>query len=143
MTSIYRMSEEEREQYLSSINTSIEVVDALTDIAEEDGCTFDEVWENGNTPKAGDDEVLARVRAHILANVPEDELRGRYFWGETAIDMGMRGEMREAAPAPDTYTLHGYQILDKVAKFSGGTAARVYVPKAWGGKRVKVVLVDP
>lgn len=87
MTSIYRMSEEEREQYLSSINTSIEVVDALTDIAEEDGCTFDEVWENGNTPKSDDDEVLARVRAHILANVPADERRGKYFWGETTISM--------------------------------------------------------
>lgn len=38
--------------------------------------------------------------------------------------------------------IQGYQILEKKVKASG-TSGRVYVPKEWVGKRVKVILIEP
>lgn len=38
--------------------------------------------------------------------------------------------------------VQGYQILEKKVKLSG-TSGRVYVPKEWVGRRVKVVLLEP
>jgi putative transposon-encoded protein len=35
-----------------------------------------------------------------------------------------------------------YQVVEKVVS-AGGNSGRVYVPKEWIGKRVKIVLVDP
>ena len=37
--------------------------------------------------------------------------------------------------------LKGYEAVEKVAQ-AGGNSARVYVPKAWQGKKVKVILLD-
>ena len=36
----------------------------------------------------------------------------------------------------------GYVYIEKPAK-NGGNSARVFVPKAWAGKRVAVVLLEP
>lgn len=135
MTDIYGMSEDEREQYLASIGTSIEVADALIDIAEEDGCTFDDVWENGYTPKADADEVLARVRVHIRENVPPEDLGVEYYWGVETVPMG--GE----SPRPDHYQIEGYEVLEKLAT-TYGTGAHVCVPRGWGGHRVKIIRID-
>ncbi|MDI6719345.1 MAG: DUF2080 family transposase-associated protein [Methanomicrobiales archaeon] len=38
--------------------------------------------------------------------------------------------------------LKGYGIIDKRVA-NGGNSGRVFVPRAWVGKRVKVVLMDP
>ena len=38
--------------------------------------------------------------------------------------------------------MKGLEALEKVAQ-AGGNSARVYVPKNWQGKRVKVVLLEP
>lgn len=35
-----------------------------------------------------------------------------------------------------------YQVIEKVVK-SGGNSGRVYVPKEWIGRRVKILLIDP
>jgi putative transposon-encoded protein len=35
-----------------------------------------------------------------------------------------------------------YQVVEKVVS-TGGNSGRVYVPREWIGKRVKIVLVDP
>lgn len=35
-----------------------------------------------------------------------------------------------------------YQAIEKVVK-SGGNSGRVYVPKEWMGKRVKILLMEP
>ena len=35
----------------------------------------------------------------------------------------------------------GYEVVEKIAA-SGGNSARVYVPKHWSGKKVKVVLIE-
>jgi putative transposon-encoded protein len=53
-----------------------------------------------------------------------------------------RQDLRDAIPAPDRYEIEGYEVVEKVAKPSG-TTARVWVPKSWEGKRVKVVRLDP
>jgi len=37
--------------------------------------------------------------------------------------------------------MKGYEVVEKVAD-KGGNSARIYVPKHWIGKRVKVVLVE-
>lgn len=40
-----------------------------------------------------------------------------------------------------TVTLEGYDMIEKEVK-NGGNSARVFVPKAWTGCKVKVVLVE-
>ena len=37
--------------------------------------------------------------------------------------------------------IEGYEALDKIAT-KGGNSARVYVPKQWEGKTVKVILLE-
>ena len=37
--------------------------------------------------------------------------------------------------------LEGYEAVEKVAQV-GGNSARVYVPKHWKGKKVKVILLE-
>lgn len=53
-----------------------------------------------------------------------------------------RQDLRDAIPEPDRYEIEGYEVVEKVAKPSG-TTARVWVPKSWEGKRVKIVRLDP
>lgn len=43
---------------------------------------------------------------------------------------------------PVEYRLTGYSQLTKTATASG-SSARIYVPVAWAGKRVAVILLDP
>ncbi len=38
--------------------------------------------------------------------------------------------------------LEAHQVIEKVLK-SSGNSGRVYVPKEWIGKRVKMLLLDP
>lgn len=38
-------------------------------------------------------------------------------------------------------TLDGYAVLDKRAD-RGGNSGRVYVPKSWIGRRVRIVLME-
>jgi putative transposon-encoded protein len=35
-----------------------------------------------------------------------------------------------------------YQVIEKVVS-AGGNSGRVYVPREWIGKRVKIVLMEP
>jgi len=37
--------------------------------------------------------------------------------------------------------MKGFEALEKVAQ-AGGNSARVYVPKHWEGKKIKVVLLE-
>ena len=37
--------------------------------------------------------------------------------------------------------MKGYEALEKIAQ-AGGNSSRVYVPKHWKGKKVKVVLLE-
>ncbi len=37
--------------------------------------------------------------------------------------------------------IEGYEVIEKTVKPAGNTG-RLYVPKAWEGKRVKIVLLE-
>jgi len=37
--------------------------------------------------------------------------------------------------------MKGYEALEKIAQ-AGGNSSRVYVPKHWKGKKVKVILLE-
>jgi putative transposon-encoded protein len=43
---------------------------------------------------------------------------------------------------PMTVELEAYQVIEKGVK-SSGNSGRVYVPKEWIGKKVKVLLLEP
>jgi len=38
-------------------------------------------------------------------------------------------------------TIEGYEVIEKTVK-GGGNSGRVYLPKFWIGKRVKIILLD-
>jgi putative transposon-encoded protein len=38
--------------------------------------------------------------------------------------------------------VEAYQVIEKTVK-SAGNSGRVYVPKNWEGKRVKILLLEP
>ena len=37
--------------------------------------------------------------------------------------------------------MEGFEVVEKVA-VKGGNSARIYVPKKWEGKKVRVVLIE-
>lgn len=39
-------------------------------------------------------------------------------------------------------TTTAYEVIEKIVK-SGGNSGRVYVPKSWRDKKVKVLLIEP
>jgi len=39
-------------------------------------------------------------------------------------------------------TIEGYEVVEKVVKGSG-SSGRVYLPKSWIGKKVKIILIEP
>ena len=38
--------------------------------------------------------------------------------------------------------IEAFQVIDREVK-SAGTSAHVYLPKAWEGRKVKILLVEP
>ncbi len=42
---------------------------------------------------------------------------------------------------PIQMRMDGYEVVEKVAQ-AGGNSARIYVPKAWLGKKIRVVLIE-
>ncbi|MCD6493205.1 MAG: DUF2080 family transposase-associated protein [Archaeoglobaceae archaeon] len=43
---------------------------------------------------------------------------------------------------PIKITVEGYEAIEKIVKESGNTG-RIYVPRSWIGKKVKVILLEP
>jgi len=43
---------------------------------------------------------------------------------------------------PIEIKVRGYEVIEKVVKPSGDSG-RVYVPKAWVGRKVKIILLEP
>jgi len=39
-------------------------------------------------------------------------------------------------------TVEGYEVIEKVVK-DAGNSGRIYLPKSWVNKKVKVVLLEP
>ena len=42
---------------------------------------------------------------------------------------------------PMRIEMQGFEVVEKVA-VKGGNSARIYVPKKWEGKKVRVVLIE-
>jgi putative transposon-encoded protein len=40
------------------------------------------------------------------------------------------------------FVYEGYESIEKVI-INGGNSGRVYVPKSWLGRRVRIILLDP
>jgi putative transposon-encoded protein len=43
---------------------------------------------------------------------------------------------------PIKISVEGYEVIEKVVK-EGGNSGRIYVPKSWIGKKVKIILLEP
>lgn len=55
---------------------------------------------------------------------------------EDALINGVRND-------PHSFTIKGYQAIEKTVTPGSQTSSRVYVPKGWEGKRVMIVLLEP
>jgi hypothetical protein len=53
----------------------------------------------------------------------------------------VRSRPRDAQP--HSFCISGFQAIEKVVTPGSQTSSRVYVPRAWEGRRVMVVLLDP
>ena len=70
------------EQEANSLETSIEVYNAIGWIAEMDNYPAKKLWENGYTDKHTYEEVTELIKQYIRENVPKDEIREKYYWGD-------------------------------------------------------------
>lgn len=68
-----------------SLETSTIVIEAIEILAEMDGCSFMELWENGFTDHHTDNECVEFVKNYIVENTNDDELDDDYSWGITTI----------------------------------------------------------
>ena len=49
--------------------------------------------------------------------------------------------MKPISKTPISMQMEGYEVIEKVAE-SSGNSGRIYVPKKWIGKKVRVVLLQ-
>ena len=105
-----------------------------------------EDWLSGGVEEVGPGTTDAAIEDLTDTIVDEAAAENVVFVaGREAVRaylLDYRQELRDAIPAPDRYEIEGYEVVEKVAKPSG-TTARVWVPKSWEGKRVKIVRLDP
>lgn len=105
-----------------------------------------EDWLSGGVDEVGPETTDAAIEELTDTIVDEAAAENVVFVaGREAVRaylLDYRQDLRDAIPEPDVYEIEGYEVVEKVAKPSG-TTARVWVPKSWEGKRVKVVRLDP
>jgi len=53
----------------------------------------------------------------------------------------MKNNNKKNSDKPMKIQLEGYEVVEKVPTL-GGNSARVYLPKEWIGKKVKVILIE-
>jgi putative transposon-encoded protein len=103
-------------------------------------------WLSGGVEEVSHETTDAAIEA--LADRIVDEAASEnvvLVGGREAVRaylLDYRQDLRDAIPEPDRYEIEGYEVVVKVAKPSG-TTARVWVPKSWEGKRVKIVRIEP
>ncbi len=51
-------------------------------------------------------------------------------------------ETKSPKHEPMKIEIYGYEVITKVANAASEKSARIYLPKAWIGKQVKVVLME-
>ena len=105
-----------------------------------------EEWLSGGVEEVGPGTTDAAIEDLTDTIVDEAAAENVVFVaGREAVRaylLDYRQDLQDVIPAPDRYEIEGYEVVEKVAKPSG-TTARVWVPKSWEGKRVKVVRLDP
>jgi len=105
-----------------------------------------EDWLSGGVDEVGPETTDAAIEELTDTIVDEAAAENVVFVaGREAVRaylLDYRQDLRDAIPEPDVYEIQGYEVVEKVAKPSG-TTARVWVPKSWEGKRVKIVRIDP
>ena len=103
-------------------------------------------WLSGGVEEVGPGTTDAAIEE--LADTIVDEAAAEnvvLVGGREAVRaylLDYRQDLQDAIPEPDRYEIEGYEVVVKVAKPSG-TTARVWVPKSWEGKRVKIVRIEP
>lgn len=103
-------------------------------------------WLSGGVEEVGPGTTDAAIEE--LADTIVDEAAAEnvvLVGGREAVRaylLDYRQDLQDAIPGPDRYEIRGYEVVEKVAKPSG-TTARVWVPKSWEGKRVKIVRIEP
>ena len=103
-------------------------------------------WLSGGVEEVGPGTTDAAIEE--LADTIVDEAAAEnvvLVGGREAVRaylLDYRQDLQDAIPEPDRYEIEGYEVVEKVAKPSG-TTARVWVPKSWEGKRVKIVRIEP
>jgi len=103
-------------------------------------------WLSGGVEEVGPGTTDAAIEE--LADTIVDEAAAEnvvLVGGREAVRaylLDYRQDLQDAIPEPDRYEIRGYEVVEKVAKPSG-TTARVWVPKSWEGKRVKIVRIEP
>lgn len=50
--------------------------------------------------------------------------------------------MERARRAPMKIEVYGYEAITKTVKPASEKISRVYLPKGWAGKKVKIILLD-
>ncbi len=73
---------EENEQLVLGLETSIEVFNAIRWIAQQDNYSAKKLWENGYTDKHTYDEVKELIKQYIREIIPVDEIDSKYYWGD-------------------------------------------------------------
>jgi len=76
------MNYEKTEQMASSLETSIEVFNAIGWIAEMDNYSAKKLWEDGYTAKHSYNEVVVLIKQYIREIIPKDEIASKYYWGD-------------------------------------------------------------
>lgn len=51
-------------------------------------------------------------------------------------------EIKSPKHEPMKIEIYGYEVVTKVVKPASDKISRVYLPKAWAGKQVKIVLME-
>ena len=103
-------------------------------------------WLSGGVEEVGPGTTDAAIEE--LADTIVDEAAAEnvvLVGGREAVRaylLDYRQDLQDAIPEPDRYEIKGYEVVEKVAKPSG-TTARVWIPKSWEGKRVKIVRIEP
>jgi hypothetical protein len=103
-------------------------------------------WLSGGVEEVGPGTTDAAIEE--LADMIVDEAAAEnvvLVGGREAVRaylLDYRQDLQDAIPEPDRYEIRGYEVVEKVAKPSG-TTARVWVPKSWEGKQVKIVRIEP
>lgn len=115
------------------LETSDEVLDALRDVAAQEGIDFMQLWEDGYTNNLSTDDVVSRIQQHIIQNVAPDDLAEQYYWGrDTIIHI----------PQKHDFSISGYEAIERTVTSANKSSGRIYLPNAWIGKRVMVVRLE-